>query len=226
MEAAARHEGARPAWIIAKRQTGARGRSGKTWQSPEGNLAVTWTASVSTPFAERPLFSFSSALALYDTLAVWVDRTRLAVKWPNDVLVDGCKIAGILLESVGDRLSVGIGLNIVAAPPRSSLPAHALPAVALADVARPDAPLPVQADWVLHQLAIDFDRWRGHLEAGDFDSMRQIWKRRAANLGKPVRVVLPKETIEGLFADVDESGQLVLQTTDGPRIIAAGDVFF
>jgi len=226
MDEAARLTSQAPSWIVAKRQTGARGRGGKHWHTPEGNLNATWTAPADLPLPELSRYSFVASLALFDTLATWVGKDALAFKWPNDVLADGKKIAGILLESGGGRLSVGIGVNVLAAPPGDALPDHALPAVAMADLVQPDAPLPLRAEWVLAQLALDFERWRGHVKEGTFSSMLQIWKRRAANLGQPIRVVLPREALHGTFHDVDESGQLVLETADGLRKIAAGDVFF
>lgn len=189
-------------------------------------MQATWTGPTALPLAQRPLVSFIAAMALYDTMAVWIAREHLAFKWPNDVLAGGAKIAGILLESAGTRLSVGIGVNITAAPPRDVLPEHALPAVCMHDLRMPDAPLPLRADWVLHQLASDFDRWMQHLAEDGFETIRRIWLRRAANLGQPIRVALPNETVMGSFRDVDETGHLVLDTTDGPRRIAAGDVYF
>ena len=173
-----------------------------------------------------PQYSFVAALALYDTLANWLGKERLAFKWPNDVLADGKKIAGILLESSGAQLSVGIGVNVAAAPPVHLLPAQALPTVAMSDLVQSDAPMPLRSDWVLAQLALDFERWRGQLKHGSFSTMLRLWKSRAANLGKPIRVVLPKETLTGVFQDVDDTGCLVLQTANRTRTIAAGDVFF
>lgn len=226
MDEAARYDGAQPAWITAKRQTGGRGRGGKPWIAPEGNLQATWAGPVDVPLAELPFYSFVAALALFDTLAVWLGKDRLACKWPNDVLADGRKIAGILLESSNGRLNVGVGVNVVAAPPQSALLPGALPAAAMSELMAGPAPVPLRADWVLSHLARDFERWRSQLREGSTSSLLQIWKRRAANLGKPIRVVLPNETVHGIFQDVDDTGQLVLETRDGLRKIAAGDVFF
>lgn len=226
MDEAAKRAVIQPTWISATHQSGARGRGGKAWRAPAGNLNATWTAPADLPLAELPQYSFVAALALFDTLATWIAKDQLAVKWPNDVLAQGQKIAGILLESSGGRLSIGIGINVVTSPPVEILPEHALPTVAMADLADRDAPLPLRADWVLAQLAWDFERWRGHLRNGDFPSLLQIWKGRAANLGKPIRVVMPNQTLTGVFQDVDDTGCLILHTPDGSRKIAAGDVFF
>lgn len=226
MDVAAQHRAKRPGWITAERQTGGRGRGGKPWHAPPGNLQATWTAPADRPLVELPLYSFVAALALRDALGVWIAPTALAFKWPNDVLADGRKIAGILLQSAAGRLSIGIGVNITNAPPRHVLPEHAVPAIAMAELARPDVQEPLRADAVLAHLAIDFERWRADWGAYGFGPIRRAWLEAAANLGAPIRVVLPKETITGIFRNVDETGQLVLETSDGPRRIAAGEVYF
>lgn len=219
----------RPVWVAAHRQTGGRGRGGKTWHAPEGNLQATWVAPADRPIAELPLYSFVAAMALRDTLTVWVDPGRIAFKWPNDVLVDGKKVAGILLESSGGKtpwISVGIGVNVAAAPNRDLLPEGAAAPVALADIAGRTHPLPLRADWVLAQLALDFQSWRDAWASHGFDMIRRLWLRGAAGLGGPIRVRLPRETLSGTFENVDADGVLVLLTSEGPRRITAGEVFF
>ncbi|MBF9032258.1 biotin--[acetyl-CoA-carboxylase] ligase [Rhodobacterales bacterium HKCCE3408] len=228
-EAARRPVPDRPTWISATLQTKARGRSGKAWAMETGNFAATRLSAADRPPSELALYSFIAAVALRDTLSVWVPRDRLSLKWPNDVLIDGRKVAGILLESSGSgtaaRLAVGIGINVASAPPRDSLPEGALEPVALGEVARTDAPMPLRPDWILWHLSEDFERWRRMWTEHGFDAIRRLWLHGAAGLGGPIRVRLPKETLTGTFETLDDDGCLVLGTPEGPRRIAAGDVF-
>ncbi|MBF9036732.1 biotin--[acetyl-CoA-carboxylase] ligase [Rhodobacterales bacterium HKCCE2091] len=229
-EAARRPVPDRPTWIAAARQTKARGRSGRPWTSETGNFAATRLSTADRPPADLALYSFVAGLALFDTLSVWVPRDLLTLKWPNDVLVDGCKVAGILLESsgvgtAGHRLAIGIGINVASAPPRDSLPEGALDPIALADVARADAPLPLRPDRILWRLSQDFERWRRDWAENGFDSLRRAWIGRAAGVGGPIRVRLPNGDLTGTFETLDPDGCLVLGTPGGPRRIAAGEVF-
>ena len=214
----------RPLWVFARHQTAARGRSGKAWLHPAGNFAATWVAPMDRPPAERALTSFVAAVALKDTLGTFVRRDRLAMKWPNDVLLDGGKVAGILLESAPDRLAVGIGINLAAAPDAHDLPEGAVPPVSLA-AAGIEREAPVTPEEVLTQLATDFDRWLKLWEIAGFDAIRQPWLRDAASLGRQIRVRLPKEELHGVFETVDPDGCLVLQMPGGTRRISAGEVF-
>ncbi|MCX8507888.1 MAG: biotin--[acetyl-CoA-carboxylase] ligase, partial [Rhodobacteraceae bacterium] len=113
----------RPTWIMARRQTAARGRRGRVWISPAGNFAASLLMRPSGDAAQAALRSFIAALALADSLAdLSGPRAHISLKWPNDVLLNGGKVAGILLESVGQgaglgHLVIGIGVNLVAAPP-------------------------------------------------------------------------------------------------------------
>ena len=110
-----------PTWIMAREQTAARGRRGKVWVHPPGNLAATLIYKPDVTAPEAAKRSFMAANALYETLAIYIDRTMLSLKWPNDVLLNGGKVAGILLESAGrgpfvDWLAVGVGVNLTAVP--------------------------------------------------------------------------------------------------------------
>ena len=138
-EAARRADGLfAPTWIMARHQTEARGRQGRKWENPAGNLAATLIMRpLCTPQAAAQR-SFLAANALFETMALYVDRARLATKWPNDVLLNGGKVAGILLETSGrgpfvDWLSIGVGVNLRRVPPQ--VKDAAFPPVALNDVA-------------------------------------------------------------------------------------------
>lgn len=223
-----------PTWILAHRQTAARGRLGRHWAMPEGAFAATYLCRPDRPAREVALTSFQAALALFETLALYTPREKLALKWPNDVLLDGGKVAGILLESVGSGevvawLAVGIGINLATAPDPSSLAYGALRPVALADhlkgpIARPGRP-PAPEE-VLEHLAATMERIGDLWREGGFDAMRRLWLTRAARLGEPIVARTAKETVEGIFETVDADGRLVLATAEGERRIAAADVYF
>jgi BirA family transcriptional regulator, biotin operon repressor / biotin---[acetyl-CoA-carboxylase] ligase len=215
---------ARPTWILAHRQTAGRGRRGRPWVMPAGNFAATLVMRPGGHPTWAALRSFVAANALYATLAMYVRDTSLALKWPNDVLLDGGKVAGILLESTGkagmvDWLSVGIGVNLAARPQVEGDPAF--PPVCLADhgdLVAPEAFLCMLAGHYATQEAI--------LERLGFEAVREDWLQRAARLGEVITARTATEEITGLFETVDEGGNLVLVTGTGRRVIPAADVHF
>lgn len=209
-----------PAWILARRQTAARGRRGRVWAMPPGNFAASLALRPGMPPAGAALFSFVAALALHDVLVTLTDRD-LALKWPNDVLLEGGKVAGILLESSGtggqlDRLVVGIGVNTVAAPAR--VEDGAVPPVALGLDLAPEA--------FLDRLAPAFAARETTFRREGFAPIRAAWLARAARLGEPIVARTGGVSRNGVFQDVDTSGALILGTPRGAEIVAAADVFF
>jgi len=227
-EAAARAPSlAGPTWILARRQTDARGRRGRAWQSPTGNFAATLVMRPEGGPAQAALRSFVAALALQRALTAYVAPARLALKWPNDVLLDGGKVAGILLESAGAPgevawLSIGIGINLVAAPPPEMVEADALTPVSLAGQGDA-APTP---DEMLTVLARQFAELETTFGQFGFDPIRRAWLDHAARLGQPIRARTAKAELIGTFLDMDNQGQLVLETAKGRTVIPAADVFF
>jgi BirA family biotin operon repressor/biotin-[acetyl-CoA-carboxylase] ligase len=174
--------------------------------------------------AEAARLSFVAALAVRDTVAAFVTQTPVEVKWPNDVLVGGRKVSGILLESSGESgaqnlpwLAVGIGLNLQHAPENAAYPATSIAAHA-------PAPMPAEA---LTRLAAAWDRhFRTWRESG-FAPIRKAWLAHATGLGQAVAARLPGETINGIFQGLDQDGALLLALPDGStRAITAGEVFF
>jgi len=218
-----------PAWILALRQTAGRGRRGRAWVEPPGNFAATAILHPACPPAAAAQRSFVAALALADTLAGLLGGPgRLALKWPNDVLLDGGKVAGILLESTaaGGRvahLAVGIGVNLVAAPPVAAVEAGALTPVALASAPGGGAVTPAA---FLDRLAPAFARWEGRLRDEGFAPLRAAWLARAARIGQRVTARIGETAVTGTFATLDEGGALVLDTPAGRRTIAAAEVHF
>jgi len=216
-----------PTWILAKEQTAARGRRGRPWVNPWGNFSATLVLNTGDTPAQSALRSFVSSLALYDALASVVPAEKLALKWPNDVLLGGGKVAGILLESVGgggrsDRLSIGIGINLMQAPTMSEVETGAVPPTAVCE--HTSAKLPVEG--VLFELACAFATHEQTFRDYGFAPIRQLWLSRAARLGETVIARTGADTIEGVFETVDDTGNLVLKTPKGPRAIAAAEVFF
>ncbi|HGG04664.1 MAG TPA: biotin--[acetyl-CoA-carboxylase] ligase [Aliiroseovarius sp.] len=218
---AARHTMRGPTWIFAHRQTAARGRRGRPWIQPEGNFSATLVLPDAGPPEHAALRSFVASLALYDALDGY--GGALALKWPNDVLLNGGKVAGILLESLpGAALAIGIGVNLRAAPDLAEVEAGAVPPVSLAG----ECKLQVTPRDFLTRLAGAFAVMETQFNRFGFAPIRTAWLEHAARLGACIRVRLPNEEFEGVFKDVDASGRLVLSTPHGIRQVAAGDVFF
>ena len=210
--------------IWARRQTAGRGRRGRAWQSPPGNLAFSLLLRPAVAPAAAATLGFVAGLALVDAIDGLLPAGRSSrLKWPNDVLVDGRKLAGILLESEGaradrlDALILGLGVNLASHPPESEFPATDLRSACGVDLA-PDA--------LLADFAARLEAWMQRLAADGFAPLRAAWRARAHGLGRPIRVRLPRETLTGIFADLDAAGFLLLDAPGGRRLVSAGDVFF
>ena len=206
-----------PTWILALNQTAARGRRGRPWKHPAGNFAATLVMAAPDP-ALAALRSFVAALALYDTLGgLGVDR--LTLKWPNDVLVGGAKVAGILLETLpAGRLGVGIGINLRQAPDAGEVEPDATPPAALGLAETPEQ--------VLRVLSEHFARYEQQMATYGFAPIREAWLARAARLGEVISARTATETHHGTFETIDMDGQLVLSTAKGRLSIPAADVYF
>jgi BirA family biotin operon repressor/biotin-[acetyl-CoA-carboxylase] ligase len=210
--------------ITARQQEGGRGRRGRSWSSPPGNAYSSTIVRPECAPERAAQLGFATALAVSDAaLAGLPSGRQVRLKWPNDVLVDGAKIAGILLESSigGDgrvaHVVIGAGINVAAAPPAG---AAGYAAASLRDLgdAR-DAPGVLQA--YLGALAARLAQWRT-----GFAGTRADWLARAAWLGETVAVSQGDERIEGRFAGLDADGALLLQPAGGPvRRIVSGEVF-
>lgn len=215
----------RPTWICAKAQSGGHGRRGRPWVTGSGNLAATLIFKPKGTAQDAALRSFLAANALFEALDMHVDRNDLAVKWPNDVLYRGGKVAGILLESVTDGgqigwLAVGIGVNL----------AHA-PAMREADLIRPVAITdhgedPVKPLEFLDTLADCYATQERIFEEMGFQPIRETWLENAARLGETITARTMRETVTGKFETVDEAGNLILATPKGRVSITAADVYF
>jgi BirA family biotin operon repressor/biotin-[acetyl-CoA-carboxylase] ligase len=216
--------------VVAAAQTGGRGRDGRRWQSPVGNLY----ASIALRPPGRPSdvaqLSFASAVAVAETAASFLaPEATVTLKWPNDVLLRGGKLAGILLESDGvradgvDGLVVGIGVNVAICPITATpggLPPACLAEHMPAGVERP------ALDRVLGSLVARFDHLYRLWCAEGFAPIRREWLGRAHGLGEAITARLPTGALRGLFVDLDAGGALILETPSGRHAVHAGDVFF
>jgi len=210
-------------WILAREQTAGRGRRARPWASPPGNFHGTLVLRHGDPPARAALRSFAAALALRQAFVALTGLPQaFALKWPNDVLLNGGKAAGILLESSGQVLCIGIGVNLIAAPPAEAVEPGALPPVSLLA----ETGLRVTPEQFLNALAPAFAGWEARLRAEGFGPLRAEWLAHAARLGQRVRARTGTETREGLFETIDQDGNLILRMASGPVAIPAADVFF
>ncbi|SPJ22882.1 biotin--[acetyl-CoA-carboxylase] ligase [Palleronia abyssalis] len=210
-----------PTWILSHHQTAARGRSGREWASPKGNFAATLVMKPTGTAGWASLRSFMAANAVFETLALHVRRSRLSLKWPNDVLLDNGKVAGILLESasLGDRiewLAIGIGVNLSHTP--GGVRDAAFPPVAVGEA--------IDVETFLTELAGFYATEEAILTEFGFTPIREKWLRHAARLGEVITARTQTDEITGRFETVNEAGHLVLSTPHGERRIAAADVYF
>ena len=214
-----------PLWIVAREQTGGRGRRGRAWISQPGNLFATYLTALPEPAGDCAQLSFAAGLAAAETIGHFAASSHVTLKWPNDVLLEGCKVAGILLESGNTQaqrnsrwLAVGIGINLAHFPDHTEFPAISLAAVT------GSAPDPELA---LARLGKAWDTWYGAWREGGFAALRDAWLARAAGLGQRIGARLAKSLIEGVFVTLDQDGALVLRGPDGALSrVTAGDVFF
>lgn len=211
--------------VWAQRQDAGRGRRGRAWASPSGNLYCSLLCRPGRPLNDCAAMSFLAAVAVGDALRTFVPSSaEVRLKWPNDVLINGRKVAGILLEAettprgVVDWLVVGVGINISSHPEIADYATTSLKAVGVESVSAADM-LAAFAD----RLAFWANQWR---EEG-FGPVRRAWLDRAQGIGKAVTARLPAETVEGHFVGLDDDGALLLDGFDGERRrIMVGDVFF
>jgi BirA family transcriptional regulator, biotin operon repressor / biotin---[acetyl-CoA-carboxylase] ligase len=212
-----------PLWIVARRQTCGRGRRGRAWVSDPGNLYASLLLTDPAPADRAAELSFVAALAVHDAIVMVAPALgpRLGLKWPNDVLVDGAKVAGILVEGESSAVKfvtvVGIGVNCTSHPSATVYPATDLvSAGAMASFEALSAALITASAERLRQ----WDRGAG------FASIRADWLDRATGIGSDIRIAAAQREIVGRFETLDSAGRLVLKRPDGQReLVAAGEIF-
>jgi BirA family biotin operon repressor/biotin-[acetyl-CoA-carboxylase] ligase len=209
--------------VWARRQDAGHGRRGRAWVSPQGSLAVSFILRPDCRPSIAVQLGFVAALALGEALVPHLPAAAaLRYKWPNDVLIEGRKLSGILLESetgsAGDLswIVIGIGVNVADHPRDTATPATSLRAIGC---------LGIDAGTLLGLLAPSLLSWYAAWRRDGFAAVRAAWLRRAAALGEAITVRLPHETVAGRFAGLDEAGSLILEGAAGSRRIAAGEIF-
>lgn len=209
--------------LRAEKQSAGRGRRGRSWTSEPGNLYVSFLLRPAKAPAEAATLGFVAAIAIGNLLRALMN-VPVTLKWPNDVLVDGAKISGILLESGGvaggkvDWLVLGIGINL-----RHHPEAALYPTTDLVAAGGPALPPARALDLLLAEFQPLYERWL----TGGFAALREDWLRHARGLGTPILARLGAEEVPGIFAGIEGDGTLLLTTEGGgTRRIAAGDIFF
>lgn len=223
--------GSHGAVIWAKRQTAGRGRMGRHWVSADGNLYCSVLLAPECDIATASQLAFVAAVAAVETLMpILPDGGELSCKWPNDILLNGKKIGGILLESFETAdispgqnrmvrwVIVGVGINIDSCPDKTDIPATYLKAAGVEIISAK-----IVISRFIHHFITTYDLWakRG------FAPVRRKWLEYAFRKGENIQVRLPKETLQGVFEGIDTRGQLLLKPAAGKRLsISAGDVFW
>ncbi|QNQ11555.1 biotin--[acetyl-CoA-carboxylase] ligase [Sphingomonas alpina] len=235
-------------WLRAERQTGGRGRQGRAWASPVGNLYASTLVRLRASDPQAATLALLTAVALEEVVRAYLPqchsresgnpasssasaerqrdprfrgddgaRSSLQLKWPNDLLLGGAKLSGILLEGAGDAVVIGIGVNLAHHPTELDRPATSLAAQGV-------APDPADfLDTLAEAFALWLARWRGEGLA----PIRARWLERAHAVGTALTARLPDgSATDGLFAGLDNDGALILRLADGTtRVIHAADVF-
>lgn len=220
-------------WFAALQQTAGRGRRGRTWETPSGNLAASLIIVPTCDPAIASTLGFVAGVALNRALAATLPAgvlrhgldgaSRVALKWPNDVLADGAKLAGILLEAHKrpdgrHAVVVGFGVNIVSAPTGLPYPATSLAALG-AEVGAETLFAALAEEWV-----VAYELWDDGRNIGD---ILRLWRASAAGIGAEVAVARDGDVVRGVFESIDDAGRLIVRAGDNSRIaITAGDVHF
>lgn len=201
--------------VHADEQIAGRGRLSHTWFSPPGNLYLSVVLRTGQPASRCSELSFLAALAVADTVETLLPRQiRAMLKWPNDVLVNGAKIAGILLEQVDDATIMGVGLNVLEAPSNTAYKTTTV--VANAGIATVDG----ARDILLDRLAYHLSSW----QTNGFPPIREQWLNRSYPIGAAIRANAGGQPVAGHFAGLDDDGALLLDTNQGRQRIVAGEV--
>ncbi len=194
--------------IYTEQQIKGRGRMGRTWESIKGNL---FTSLVVPASADASDYSFIASLAVALTLAPLSPR----IKWPNDVLIHGKKISGILLETFNEKLIIGIGINIIGNPLHTLYPTTCLK----------ECGIEVTSKVIFEKLLQNFSDLLLIYGKSGFKDIRRQWLEFAAGLGQKIEVHLPQKNLTGIFKNINEQGALLLETPEKEYSITAGDVF-
>ncbi len=205
-------------WLRADRQSFGRGRQGRAWKSSSGNLFASTLVRLRAGDPPAPTLALVASLALYEAVAPYLaEPSQLTLKWPNDVLLGGAKLSGILLEREDDAVVIGIGVNLSSHPDDNDRPSTSL-------ARHGSAPLP---DIFIRGLAPLFGEWLERWRTRGLGPIREQWLARALPAGTPLGVHdADGDRLDGWFDGLTEDGALRLRLADGSvRVIHAADVF-
>jgi len=215
-------------WVSASAQSAGKGRRGREWVSQPGNLFTSLLYAIDCDLGTASQLSFVAALAVRDVVVDILQAPDIVhCKWPNDVLLGGKKVSGILLETAGkgsaapSHVIIGIGINVAHHPEQVQYPTTDLQSELgqKIDVEKIDVAI------VLERLIHSMDHWILRWKERGFSVIRQAWKDSSHGMGQEIIVRLPDETLKGRFVDLDETGALILEFEGKRRHITAGDVF-
>jgi BirA family transcriptional regulator, biotin operon repressor / biotin---[acetyl-CoA-carboxylase] ligase len=213
----AREGAAEGLWLRAERQTGGRGRQGREWHSPPGNLYASTLVRLRPGDPPAPTLALVAAVALHEVASAFAGGAPIEIKWPNDLMAGGAKLSGILLERLEDAVIVGFGVNLAEHPDQTARPATSFAVLGGA----PDPALFLEA------LAESFARWLRRWREEGLDPIRVRWLAAAHPPGTALSTHTASGAwVEGVFDGLDECGALRLRLADGSsQVIHAGDVF-
>lgn len=207
--------------IVAIRQSSGRGRRGRVWESTPGNLYLTYVTYVKTLLSEAPQLSFIACVAAGQELRPLLPPTHsLTYKWPNDLLLNGKKVGGFLLEAVETSTRneigylIGCGLNLKTYPDQVRYPATSFQHEGIY----------LSLEEVLLGLSSSLQRYISLWQKEGFSPIQDLWMEHAANLGKKINVGLEDKLSEGIFEGIDEAGLLMLKTSEGRVKLIAGEI--
>jgi BirA family transcriptional regulator, biotin operon repressor / biotin---[acetyl-CoA-carboxylase] ligase len=205
-------------WLRAERQTAGRGRTGRGWESPQGNLYTSTIVRLQDGDPPAATLALVAAIAVEETLRAYAPQCPFQIKWPNDILCDGAKLSGILLERSDDAVIIGIGVNLGFYPVGLDRPVTSLAALGND---------PPAAGFFLEDMAACFARWLSRWRGEGLAPIRNAWLMHAHPAGTALSAKLPDgSAIDGLFDGLETDGALRLRLAEGGfRVIHAGDVF-
>jgi BirA family transcriptional regulator, biotin operon repressor / biotin---[acetyl-CoA-carboxylase] ligase len=204
-------------WLRAECQSSGRGRMGRAWQSPIGNLYASTLVRLRAGDPPPATLALVAAVALVEVVHAYAPHAPVAIKWPNDILISGAKLAGILLERAGDAVIIGIGINLAHYPYNLDRAVTSL----LANGAD------VHPQTCCEAVSTVFTRWVARWRSEGIAPVRAAWLKAAHPIGTALAVHLGDGArVDGLFDGLSEDGALRLRLADGAvRVIHAGDVF-
>ncbi|WP_194743829.1 biotin--[acetyl-CoA-carboxylase] ligase [Thermaurantiacus tibetensis] len=197
-------------WVRARRQTAGRGRQGRPWQMAEGNLAASGLVRLRPGDPPAEQLGFVAGVALHRVASAHAPEAGILLKWPNDLLLRGAKLAGILLDRAGDHVVVGIGVNLAQAPDVSGRATAAFP------------PPPPDPDRFLAELAEAFADSLGLWRVEGFAPIAAAWRARSLPPGTPIRL---GDGRRATLEDLADDGALRVRTAEGVESLRAGDIF-